>query len=180
MQPSSAVNGPTPKTPRSSMTSIPWMTACTARGQGTRADMESAIAAARGASTCKALPHEQERWLLRVAELMEERQKDLVDCLIDEIGSPVQKAMFEFNRPDHGARCRRTVPLRAGETIPSDAPGKFSMSVRDPLACCRDHAVQRPADQDHAVGLQCAGGGKHGGTPALRNGADPAVRPDRG
>ena len=65
---------------------------------------------------------------------MEERQKDLVDCLIDEIGSPVQKAMFEFNKSLTMVRaaaglCRYV----RGETIPSDAPGKFSMSVRDPL-----------------------------------------------
>ena len=104
--------------------------------KGTRADMESAIAAARGAFPAykAALPHERERWLLRVAELMEERQQDLVDCLIDEIGSPVQKAMFEFNKSLTMVRaaaglCRYV----RGETIPSDAPGKFSMSVRDPL-----------------------------------------------
>ena len=104
--------------------------------KGTRADMESAIAAARGAFPAykAALPHERERWLLRVAELMEERQQDLVNCLIDEIGSPVQKAMFEFNKSLTMVRaaaglCRYV----RGETIPSDAPGKFSMSVRDPL-----------------------------------------------
>jgi acyl-CoA reductase-like NAD-dependent aldehyde dehydrogenase len=104
--------------------------------KGTRADMESAIAAARGAFPAykAALPHERERWLLRVAELMEDRQKELVDCLIDEIGSPVQKAMFEFNKSLTMVRaaaglCRYV----RGETIPSDAPGKFSMSVRDPL-----------------------------------------------
>ena len=68
--------------------------------KGTSADMQSAIAAARGAFPAykASLPLERERWLLRVAELMEERQKELVDCLIDEIGSPVQKAMFKVQR----------------------------------------------------------------------------------
>ena len=49
--------------------------------KGTSADMQSAIAAARGAFPAykASLPLERERWLLRVAELMEERQKELVD-----------------------------------------------------------------------------------------------------
>ena len=44
---------------------------------------------------------------------MEERQKELVDCLIDEIGSPVQKAMFEFNKSLTMVRAAAGVPLRA-------------------------------------------------------------------
>ena len=65
---------------------------------------------------------------------MEERQKELVDCLIDEIGSPVQKAMFEFNKSLTMVRAAAGVCRYVrGETIPSDAPGKFSMSVQDPL-----------------------------------------------
>ena len=72
--------------------------------------------------------------LLRVAELMEERKSDLIDCLIDEIGSPIQKAMFEFSKGLTMVRaaagmCRNV----RGETIPSDAPGKFSMSIREPV-----------------------------------------------
>ncbi|MDG1078466.1 MAG: aldehyde dehydrogenase family protein, partial [Planktotalea sp.] len=79
-------------------------------------------------------PTERERLLLRVAEIMEVRQKDLVDCLIDEIGSPVQKAMFEFTKGLTMIRaaagmCRNV----RGETIPSDRPGTFSMSIREPL-----------------------------------------------
>ena len=35
--------------------------------------------------------------------------------------------------PDHGARRSCVCRYVRGETIPSDAPGKFSMSVRDPL-----------------------------------------------
>jgi acyl-CoA reductase-like NAD-dependent aldehyde dehydrogenase len=65
---------------------------------------------------------------------MEERQKDLVDCLIDEIGSPVQKAMFEFTKGLTMVRaaaglCRNV----RGETIPSDRASTFSMSIREPL-----------------------------------------------
>lgn len=104
--------------------------------RGTGDDMRKAVTAARSAFlTYKdTTPTERERWLLRVAEIMEARQKDLIDCLIDEIGSPVGKAMFEFNKGLTMVRaaagmCRNI----RGETIPSDRPGTFSMSIREPL-----------------------------------------------
>lgn len=104
--------------------------------KGTAEDMNAAIAAAKAAfnSYKETTPAERERWLLRIAEIMEARQKDLVDCLIDEIGSPVQKAMFEFTKGLTMIRaaagmCRNV----RGETIPSDRPGTFSMSIRAPL-----------------------------------------------
>jgi acyl-CoA reductase-like NAD-dependent aldehyde dehydrogenase len=105
-----------------------------AKGSGD--DMRRAVAAAKAAFPAfkETSPTQRERWLLRVAELMEERQAELIDCLIDEIGSPVQKAMFEYNKALTMVRaaaglCRNV----RGETIPSDAPGKFSMSIREPL-----------------------------------------------
>lgn len=108
--------------------------ATAAKGSG--ADMRGAVAAAKAAfpSYCETLPKDRERWLLRVAEIMEARKPELLDCLIDEIGSPIQKAMFEFEKGLTMVRaaagmCRQV----RGETIPSDAPGKFSMSVREPL-----------------------------------------------
>jgi len=104
--------------------------------KGTGDDMRKAVAAARAAfsSYKDTTPTERERWLLRVAEIMEARQKDLVDCLIDEIGSPVGKAMFEFTKGLTMVRaaagmCRNV----RGETIPSDRLGTFSMSIREPL-----------------------------------------------
>ncbi|MEO0485881.1 MAG: aldehyde dehydrogenase family protein [Pseudomonadota bacterium] len=104
--------------------------------QGTGADMRAAVAAAKAAfgSYRETTPSQRERMLLRVAEIMEDRQQDLIDCLIDEIGSPVQKAMFEFTKGLTMVRaaaglCRQV----RGETIPSDRPGTFSMSVREPL-----------------------------------------------
>ncbi len=104
--------------------------------KGTGLDMHNAIYAAKTAFTAyrQTTPTQRERWLLRVAEIMEEQQSKLVDCLIDEIGSPIQKAMFEFTKGLTMIRaaagmCRNV----RGETIPSDAPGKFSMSVREPL-----------------------------------------------
>ena len=103
---------------------------------GTGSDIRKAIAAARAAfpGYKETTPTERERWLLRVAEIMEERQKEILDCLIDEIGSPLGKAMFEFNKGLAMMRaaaglCRNV----RGETIPSYRPGTFSMSIREPL-----------------------------------------------
>lgn len=104
--------------------------------KGSAGDMRKAVSAARTAFSDyrETLPKDRERWLLRVAEIMEARKSDLLDCLIDEIGSPIQKAMFEFEKGLTMIRaaaglCRNV----RGETIPSDAPGKFSMSIRAPL-----------------------------------------------
>lgn len=104
--------------------------------RGTGDDMRSAIAAARSSfgSYKDTLPKDRERWLMRVADIMEERKAEILDCLIDEIGSPIGKAMFEFDKGLSMVRaaaglCRNV----RGETIPSDVPGKFSMSIRAPL-----------------------------------------------
>lgn len=104
--------------------------------KGTESDILKAVSAAKSAfpEYRETLPSERERMLLRIAEIMEERKSELVDCLIDEIGSPIQKAMFEFTKGLTMLRaaaglCRNV----RGETIPSDAPGKFSMSIREPL-----------------------------------------------
>ncbi len=104
--------------------------------KGTKNDIKKAIKEAKSAfiGYKETLPMDRERMLLRVAELMEERKSDLIDCLIDEIGSPIQKAMFEFSKGLTMVRaaagmCRNV----RGETIPSDAPEKFSMSIREPL-----------------------------------------------
>ena len=104
--------------------------------KSTGEDIHNAVVAAKAAfpSYRNTLPKDRELWLLRVAEIMEARKAELIDCLIDEIGSPVQKAMFEFEKGLTMVRaaaglCRNM----RGETIPSDAPGKFSMTIREPL-----------------------------------------------
>ena len=104
--------------------------------KGTSEDICAAVVAAKVAfaSYQKTTPTERERWLLRVAEIMEARQKDLVDCLIDEIGSPVQKAMFEFTKGLTMVRAAAGICRNVrGETIPSDRPDTISMSIRKPL-----------------------------------------------
>lgn len=104
--------------------------------KGTGDDLRAAVAAARAtfSSYRETLPKERELWLLRAAEIIERRKQDVVDCLIDEIGSPIGKAMFEYEKSLTMLRaaagmCRNM----RGETIPSDAPGKFSMTIREPL-----------------------------------------------
>ena len=55
--------------------------------RGTGNDIRRGIAAARAAfpEFKETTPTQRERWLLRVAEIMEERKDDLINCLIDEI-----------------------------------------------------------------------------------------------
>jgi len=103
---------------------------------GTGNDMRKAIVAARAAFPAfkATTPTERERMLLRAAELLEERQDQIVNCLIDEIGSPIGKAKFELGKGLAMLRaaagmCRNM----RGETIPSDTPGMMSMSIREPL-----------------------------------------------
>ena len=104
--------------------------------KGTGDDIRKAIAAAKAAFPAfrKTTPTERERWLLRAAELLEERQDKIVNCLIDEIGSPIGKAKFELGKGLAMLRaaagmCRNV----RGETLPSDTPGKMSMTIREPL-----------------------------------------------
>ena len=104
--------------------------------KGADVDIRSAVSAAKAAfPTYRAtLPMERERMLLRVAEIMERRQADLINCLVDEIASPLGKAMFEFNKGLTMVRAAAGVCRYVrGETIPSDVPNKVSMSIREPL-----------------------------------------------
>ena len=94
--------------------------------------MQTAHAAFRNYG--RTLASEREAWLSRAAGIMEGRREALVDLLIDEVGSPVGKAQFEVQyaigclRAAAGATRRVT-----GQTLPADLPGRFSMSVRQPL-----------------------------------------------
>lgn len=104
--------------------------------EGTGDDIRKAIAAAKAAFPAyrATTPTQRERMLLRVAEIMEERQQELVNCLIEEIGSTVTKAMFEYTKGLAMVRAAAgTCRYVRGETIPSDRPGTFSMSIREPL-----------------------------------------------
>lgn len=104
--------------------------------QAGREDVDSAIAAAYRAkdawgSTAPAL---REAILIKAAAILEERIAEFADVLIDEGGATFGKAMFETSfvvtlLRSAAGECRRIF----GETMPSDAPGVFSMSIRRPL-----------------------------------------------
>jgi acyl-CoA reductase-like NAD-dependent aldehyde dehydrogenase len=104
--------------------------------QASAADLERAIAAAYRAkdSWGSTLANQRETILLKAADILEQRIPEVAEVLMDEAGSVFGKAMFEASfvvnlLRSAAGECRRIV----GETIPSDSPGVFSMSVRRPL-----------------------------------------------
>jgi aldehyde dehydrogenase (NAD+) len=99
-------------------------------------DVERAIAAAHGARVAwgNSLANQREIILLKAADILEQRIPEIADVLMDEAGSVFGKAMFEASfvvnlLRSAAGECRRIT----GETMPSDSPGVFSMSVRRPL-----------------------------------------------
>lgn len=103
---------------------------------GAPADVEKAVATAKEAFKTfrKTLPAQREAWLIKAADIIQRREQEFVDILIDEVGSPIMKAKFEviyavnFLRAAAGM-CRRI----KGETMPTDMPGRISMSTRAPI-----------------------------------------------
>lgn len=79
------------------------------------------------------LPKFRKLWLLRVEELVEHQKSARANCLIDEIGLPIQNAVFEFGKSL--TLVRATADLHSNvrnERLPSDAPDKYSTSIRGP------------------------------------------------
>lgn len=104
--------------------------------QASTDDVEAAIAAAYAAKDAwgKTPPALREGLLIKAAAILEERFTEFADVLIDEGGGTFGKAMFEVSvvvttLRSAAGECRRIF----GETIPSDSPGVFSMTVRQPL-----------------------------------------------
>lgn len=82
----------------------------------------------------KTLPKEREKILCKAAELLERDRNDFIDILVDEIGSPIRKAGFEVEKGLSFLRAAAGMTRQiTGKTIPSDAPGKLSMSIRSPI-----------------------------------------------
>ncbi|MEM8984453.1 MAG: aldehyde dehydrogenase family protein [Pseudomonadota bacterium] len=103
---------------------------------GSVSDINAAVETAHRAfdSFRKTLPKERERILCKAAELLERDRQDFLDILVDEIGSPVKKAGFEVEKGLAFLRAAAGMTRQVtGKTIPSDAPGKFSMSIRSPI-----------------------------------------------
>lgn len=102
-----------------------------------KADVERVLASSQKAfESWKDIgPSARERLLLKVADVMEARSKELAEVLIDEAGSTLLKAGYETHHTPNFVRsmageCRRV----KGETYLSDYPGvKTSYSIRRPL-----------------------------------------------
>jgi acyl-CoA reductase-like NAD-dependent aldehyde dehydrogenase len=104
--------------------------------EGSVTDIDRAVQSAHTAfaSYSKTLAADREAWLCRAAALIEKYRDELVDILIDEVGSPFGKAHFEVQYAANCLRAAAGVARRVtGQTIPSDAPGRFSMTMREPL-----------------------------------------------
>ena len=76
----------------------------------------------------------REAVLMKAADVMASKQKELMDLLIDEAGSTMLKAGYEASHtPDFiramAGEARRVI----GETFESNLPGVFSYSIRQPL-----------------------------------------------
>jgi aldehyde dehydrogenase (NAD+) len=102
---------------------------------GTRTDAQKAIEAAAAAqSEWAAMPHPQRAgYLLKAADILERRQMDFANALIDEGGAWIGKGMFETGYvPGLLRAAAAAVYQMSGEILPSDH-GKVSMVVRKPL-----------------------------------------------
>ncbi len=100
-----------------------------------REDAGRAIeAAAKAQRGWAALPYsERARYMLKAADLIEKRQQDFADALIDESGSWIGKAMFESGyTPGLYRAAAAAVYQVTGEIVPSEH-GKISMISRQPL-----------------------------------------------
>ena len=103
---------------------------------GSVEDINSAVKAAHEAFQTfrHSLPKDRERILCKAAELLERDRQEFVDILVDEIGSPIKKAQFEVEKGLTMLRAAAGMTRQVtGKTIPSDVPGKFSMSIRAPI-----------------------------------------------
>ncbi|MDF1830419.1 aldehyde dehydrogenase family protein, partial [Cycloclasticus pugetii] len=100
------------------------------------ADINKAVEAAHHCfqTYSKTLAKDIEAMLCKAADLMERDRAEFTDILIDEIGSPINKANFEIGYAITHLRAAAGVARRVtGQTMPSDTPGRISMSVRKPL-----------------------------------------------
>lgn len=100
-----------------------------------REQTRRAIAAADEASGAWAeLAHTKRAgFLLKAADLMEQRRQDFVDALVEEGGSWIGKAMFETGYSIEALRAAAAMVYHMnGEVLPSEY-GKVSMAVRQPL-----------------------------------------------
>lgn len=98
-------------------------------------DVQLAIAAASSAKKeWAALSHTRRAaFLLKAADILEQRQQDFVDALVEEGGSWIGKAMFETGYTAEALRVAAGMVFHMkGDVLPSEH-GKVSMAIRQPL-----------------------------------------------
>ncbi len=99
-------------------------------------EMTRAIDAADAAkkSWSKTLAAERELILQRAADVVEAARQEIVDLLIDEVGSTFGKAQFEVSFTVNMLRSIAGEARRIhGDIIPADIPGLISLAIRRPL-----------------------------------------------
>ncbi|EED32865.1 succinate semialdehyde dehydrogenase [gamma proteobacterium NOR5-3] len=103
--------------------------------EGSAAEINMAVEAAHESfqSYRNTSVNDREAWLARAAALLEERRGEFVDLLIDEAGSTFTKAQFETGKAVSFIRAAIGMVRRvSGETLPSDYPGRLSLTWREP------------------------------------------------
>ena len=108
---------------------------CTA-AESNQADINKAVDAAHACFQTfrKSLAKDREAMLCKAADLLERDREEFLEILIDEVGSPMNKAQFEVSQTIGQLRAAAGAARRVtGQTMPSDTPGRISMSVRKPL-----------------------------------------------
>ena len=94
--------------------------------------VDAAHACFKSYRTC--LAKDREAMLIKAADLLERDRDEFLELLIDEVGSPMNKAQFEVSQTIGQLRAAAGTARRiTGQTMPSDTPGRLSMSVRKPL-----------------------------------------------
>ncbi len=104
--------------------------------ESNQADINKAVDAAHACfqSYRKCLAKDREAMLTKAADLLERDRDEFLEMLIDEVGSPMNKAQFEVNQTIGQLRAAAGTARRiTGQTMPSDTPGRLSMSIRKPL-----------------------------------------------
>jgi acyl-CoA reductase-like NAD-dependent aldehyde dehydrogenase len=102
---------------------------------GTAADVDDAIAAARAAQPAWAqmLPAERAGIFYNAIDVFIRRQQEFCDALIQETGSSFGKAMFECSLVPLALREAAALTSQAiGEILPSNVPGKINAIQRKP------------------------------------------------
>ncbi len=102
---------------------------------GTADDIDRAVREAHAAFLAykETTTTEREAWLCKAAELLEQRKEEFIAILINEGGSTRRKAEFETNKSIGFIRAAVGIVRQvSGKTLPSDYPGRISMTWRAP------------------------------------------------